>query len=172
MLRIAQRCGLGALLLVAAVGCSGSDESSPTSPVTEASVVSTDSTASTSTAPGDTVPLPPVDADAGAATVAFLAGPGAPLVALASVAATLSSAATPDCQAALDQLSAGPSPEDLAAIAADTPDPVLAGAFNGLVLVTDEFVTRCIKDGSVPADVDQRLDEASALVARRTADLA
>ena len=133
------------------VGCSGSNGT--TAPSTDP----IDGPAGTQ--PGDaSATLPPLMDDVATATSVFLAGDGAPLLAMLDVVRPLARASEPrvgECEAALAELSAGPPPDELGGLAGDVPDVVLSGQLIDLVIATDEFLTRCTHDGSPGGAADR-----------------
>ena len=103
----------------------------------------------------------------------YLAGAGAPLVALLDVSASFvaKAADSSSCQQALSGLSAGPSPSELHDVAAVAPDVVLSAAFSTLIAVSNQFLTTCAQSAEGDTSVASRLAALVTLLQRRIRDV-
>jgi len=117
----------------------------------------------------DTDELPPLEGETGAATRTFLAGDGQPLPGLLQVAKSLRDGG--ECQAAFTSLGSGPPPDQLASIAAETPDVVLGSSFVTLITATDGFITVCLAEGAADVESATQLREIIALIDERLSEL-
>ena len=166
-------------LTVTGTACSSSASSAASLPdpaitahAAQASTTQPTSGSAVVTLPLTSVPeLPPPTPEAASASTAFLANEGHALILLRAIAGELLESNSPDCDSARTQLSTGPSPGDLASLAAALPDTVLATSYTNLVTGTDEFITRCLTDDGL-ADSAERLRQAYSLVITREAELA
>ena len=98
----------------------------------------------------------------------FFAGEGAPLRSLVDIALELGSASgVSTCQVVLEKLSAGPSPEQLAALAGGIADEPTRSAFLTLVTDIDRVVSSCVSAGAIDPDAVAQLRTTTAVVETR-----
>lgn len=174
------------LVAVAVSGCFGAGDDGVTGSVqrTTSSRVDTsgssDTSAERSAGAGTvddaqtTVDLPPVRQGVGSATDGFLAGDGAPLIALLDIARPLAETEEPHratCDAVLATLAEGLPPDQLGGLAGDVPDEVLSGALLEVVVATDEYLTTCANQGDPTTSATSRLQTAVGLADQRLAEL-